>query len=262
MRYDNPDLRDQLAAHYVLGSLRGAARKRFESLCLARKDWQQAKDWWSARLHLLADTVSPVQPRKELWQKIQNRLYGIETTGQATGLNQTDRLSETGWFNWWKGLAVGSSAIAAVLAFILISHQPQNAETPIPVAEAPKPISPSAISEQTKVALLADTDAKPGWMLALAKNKAGKPEIRVTALASLKPQADKSFELWILPPDKSAPISLGVLPQQGNQQVIVSDQIATMVADGALAVTLEPIGGSPTGKSTGPVVYQGKVAEI
>lgn len=246
MRYDDPNLRDYLAAHYVLGSLHGAARRRFENLALKRADWQQATEWWSTRLHLLADTVPAVEPRKELWQKLQSRLYGTEIT--------------TSWFNWWKSLAVGSSAIAAVLAFVLVTHPPQTVETPIPVAQAPKSITATPVP--TKVALLENAEAKPGWMLALAKNKTGKPELRVTALASLKPQADKSFELWILPPDKSAPISLGVLPQQGNQQVIISEQTATLIADGGLAVTLEPIGGSPTGKSTGPVVYQGKLAEI
>ena len=246
MRYDDPNLRDYLAAHYVLGSLHGAARRRFENLALKRADWQQATDWWSTRLHLLADTVPAVEPRKELWQKLQSRLYGTEIT--------------TSWFNWWKSLAVGSSAIAALLAFVLVTHPPQTVETPTPVAEAPKSITATPIP--TKVALLENAETKPGWMLALAKNKMGKTELRVTALASLKQQADKSFELWILPPDKSAPISLGVLPQQGNQQVIISEQTATLIADGGLAVTLEPIGGSPTGKSTGPVVYQGKLAEI
>ena len=247
MRYDDPNLRDYLAAHYVLGSLHGAARRRFENLAIKRADWQQATDWWSTRLHLLADTVPAVEPRKELWQKIQSRLYGMETA--------------TSWSDWWKSLAVGSSAITAVLAFILVTHPPQTIETPTPVAAVTTPI-PSLSTVPTKIAILANAEAKPGWMLALAKNKAGKPEMRVTALASLKPQADKSFELWILPPDKSAPISLGVLPQQGNQQVIISEQTATLIADGGLAVTLEPVGGSPTGKSTGPVVYQGKLAEI
>ncbi len=247
MRYDDPNLRDLLAARYVLGSMRGAARKRFESLAVKRADWQQALNWWSTRLHLLADTVPAVEPRKELWQIIQTRLYGTQAPAQ------------TSWFGWWQSLAFGSSAIAAVLAFILVTHQP-TIEAPIPVAEAPKPIITT--SAPTKVALLTNTDSKPGWMLALAKNKAGKPEIRVTALASLKPMADKSFELWILPPDKSAPISLGVLPQQGNQQVVVSEQTAILLADGGLAVTLEPVGGSPTGGPTGAVVYQGKLAEI
>lgn len=254
MRYDDPELRDLLAAHYVLGSLRGAARRRFENLAIKRTDWQQATDWWMGRLHLLADTVPAIEPRKALWQKIQTRLYGPEVASQP-GSSWLDKLG------WWQGLAFGSSAIAAILAFILVTHQPQTLEAPISVAVAPKPISvPDHIS--TKVALLANADAKPGWMLALTKNKAGKPEIRVTALASLKPQADKSFELWILPPDKSAPISLGVLPQQGNQQVVVSEQTATLLADSGLAVTLEPVGGSPTGGPTGAVVYQGKLAEI
>ena len=245
MRYDDPKLRDLLAANYVLGSLRGGARKRFESLSAKRADWRLATDWWATRLHLLADTVAAVEPRKESWQKIQARLYGKETP------------VKNNWFGWWQGLAFGSSGIAAVLAFILVTHQPQTVEAPIPMAEAPQPISVS-----TKVALLAGEDAKPGWMLALAKNKAGKSEIRVTALASLKPQANKSFELWILPPDKSAPISLGVLPQQGNQQVIVSEKTAMLLAESGLAVSLEPVGGSPTGGPTGAVLYQGKLAEI
>jgi len=245
MRYDDPKLRDLLAAYYVLGSLHGAARKRFESLALKRADWQQVTDWWATRLHLLADTVPAVEPRKELWQKIQTRLYGNEVS------------TKTGW---WRNLAFGSSAIAAVLAFILVTHQPTDIEPSIPVAQTPKSITENPVP--TKVALLENAEAKPGWMLALAKNKAGKPEVRVTTLASLKQQADKSFELWILPPDKSAPISLGVLPQQGNQQIVVSEQTATLLADGGLAVTLEPVGGSPTGKATGPVVYLGKLAEI
>lgn len=246
MRYDDPKMRDLLAAQYVLGTLRGGARKRFESLAAKRSDWQQAAEWWLTRLHLLADTVPSVEPRRELWQKIQTRLYGVQTP------------TKTGWFGWWQGLALGSSAIAAVLAVILVTHEPQQIEAPtITTAQAPTPVT-----EPTKIALLASADAKPGWMLALAKNKAGKPEMRVTVMASLKPQADKSFELWILPPDKSAPISLGVLPQQGSQQVVVSEKTAILLADSGLAVSLEPVGGSPTGGPTGAVLYQGKLAEI
>ncbi|MBA3695288.1 MAG: hypothetical protein H0W85_00610, partial [Methylotenera sp.] len=97
MRYDDPKLRDLLAARYVLGTLRGPARKRFESLTAQRSAWQQAVNWWMTRLHLLADTVPAVSPRKELWKKIQTRLYGKET------------VSETGWFGWWQSLALGST---------------------------------------------------------------------------------------------------------------------------------------------------------
>ena len=76
MRYDNPNTRDALAAEYVLGTLRGGARRRFETLAATRSDWKFAASWWSSRLHLLADTAPAVAPRKQVWQSIETRLYG------------------------------------------------------------------------------------------------------------------------------------------------------------------------------------------
>lgn len=241
MRYDNPVTRDALAAEYALGTLHGAARKRFETIASKRTDWQQAINWWASRLHLLADTVPAIEPRKKVWQNIQARLYANQQTSSI-------------WSNWWRGLALGSSGIAAALAFLMITSEPQKIEVPVEVAVE--------VQAPATVALLVGEDAKPGWILALAKNKAGQPEIRATALASLKQTPDKSLELWILPSDQSAPVSLGVLPQQGNQQVVINEKTASLLIEGGLAVSLEPIGGSPTGQPTGAVLYQGKLTQI
>lgn len=242
MRYDNPNTRDVLAAKYVLGTLRGAARKRFESLVIERSDWKSATNWWNTRLHLLADTAPAVAPRKQVWQTIETRLYGSKTTTSS----------------WWRMLALGSTGITAALAIFMVTRAPEVVEVPVKVAVN----VPVEVQAPTTVALLAGKDAKPGWMLALAKNKTGQSEIRVTTLASLKQATDKSFELWILPPDKSAPVSLGLLPQQGNQQLVVNAKTAALLLQSGLAVSLEPMGGSPTGQPTGAVLYQGKLTEI
>lgn len=241
MRYDDPNTRDLLAAEYVLGTLRGAARKRFETLALQRSDWKLAANWWSARLHLLADTAPAVAPHKQVWQNITTRLYGNHITAKPS---------------WWRFLALGSTGVTAALAILMFTRAPEIVEVPVKVA-VNVPVEVPA-----KVALLTSEDAKPGWMLALAKNKAGQSEIRLTTLASLKQASDKSFELWILPPDKSAPISLGLLPQQGNQQLVVSEKTAALLLQSGLAVSLEPVGGSPTGQPTGAVLYQGKLTQI
>lgn len=248
MRYDNPNLRDLLASEYVLGHLSPLSRKRFEALAAKRTDWTLAINWWSDRLHLLADTVPAVNPRGKVWNKIESRLYGSKNAS----------LSWWSSFDWWRGLALGSASLTVLLVLVMITRQPEIVEVPVRVAVQ----VPVEVPVPATVALLADENEKPGWMLALAKNKAGENEVRVTSLTSLKQVSDKSFELWILPPDKSAPVSVGLLPQQGNSHVFVSEKTAALLLKSGLAVSVEPLGGSPTGKPTGAVLYQGKLKQI
>ena len=57
-----------------------------------------------------------------------------------------------------------------------------------------------------------------------------------------------------------APISIGVLPQTGQGELDVPEDLRARLTEGVvLAVSLEPFGGSPTGKATGPVVALGEV---
>lgn len=57
-----------------------------------------------------------------------------------------------------------------------------------------------------------------------------------------------------------APVSLGLLPSQGEAVLSVSAQALPLLERGApLAVSIEPPGGSPTGQPAGPVAYQGKL---
>ena len=244
MRYDDSNVRDVLAGEYVLGLLKGQARKRFEGLMMARTDWQHSVSWWAAKLHLLADAIPAVMPAKQVWLGIEARLF---VNKQPVNL----------WWSaagWWRGLALSTTGIAAALALLMVMRAPQIVNVPVEiVVEVPAP---------TTVALLTDEQAKPAWLLALTKNKAGKALIKVSALPSLKPVLNKSFELWMLPADKTAPVSLGLLPAQGNQLVVVSNQLAQLLVQGGLAVSLEPAGGSPTGQPTGQVLYQGKLREI
>lgn len=238
MRYDDTNLRELLAAEYVLGTLHGPARRRYETLLNARPDWQQAANWWLARLHLLADTVPAVTPSAQLWRGIETRLYGTQ---------QPSVLSSA--LGWWRGLALVSSTMAIALAFFVAS----NLLKAPPMSEAPSP---------TTVALLSTEEAKPGWILTLAKSADGKTEMHMTTLASVASAPGKSFELWVLPADKSKPISLGLMPKAGNASVRIADNIAQMLASSGLAVSLEPEGGSPTGQPTGAVLYQGKLTQI
>jgi anti-sigma-K factor RskA len=73
-------------------------------------------------------------------------------------------------------------------------------------------------------------------------------------------QADRVLELWSVPP-QGAPRSLGLISAQGVT-VLPRERLPRTLLEGgteALAVSVEPPGGSPTGTPTGPVVYAGKL---
>ena len=62
MRYDDAATRQALAAEYVLGTLRGPARRRFERLMAQRADWREEVERWSHQLAGFAASVPEVEP--------------------------------------------------------------------------------------------------------------------------------------------------------------------------------------------------------
>jgi anti-sigma-K factor RskA len=246
MHYDNPNIRDLIAAEYVFGTLRGAARARFLRLVATRADWQKSLSQVTNRVHLLADTLPAVTPHPRVWQQIQTKLHGVPSTATSKGGKD--------WLGWWRALAISASSIAAILATLLIYHATLRLESPLdnsPIMSAP-----------INMALLSAPDTTPGWIIALADDKDGQLHLKITTLASLKRADTNTFELWLLPTDQSAPISLGLMPQQGNKQLVVNEVSVNLLLQSGLAVSLEPMGGSPIGQPTGAVLYQGRFTEI
>ncbi len=230
MRYDNKQLADMLTAEYILGTLKGASRRRFEQLIRQKPVWAQTLNWWESRLHLLADTVPAVNPPNNVWKNIEAQLFNRKATQQTS---------------WWKNWAFASTALAAGLATLLVIQTPQSEMDSKPAA----------------VAMLATDKSEAGWLLNETKKSPTDVTINAIALAGLELKANNAFELWLLPADKSKPISLGLLPQQGNNVFKVPVDVIPLMATGLLAVSLEPVGGSPTGQPTGAVLYQGRMTK-
>eukprot|EP01035_Chromulina_nebulosa_P045846 gene45846-62091_t len=69
-------------------------------------------------------------------------------------------------------------------------------------------------------------------------------------------KADRTLELWAIP-GSGSPRSLGLIAASGAS-VVKQSKLPPGTA--ALAVSLEPTGGSTTGVPTGPVLYVGKLA--
>jgi anti-sigma-K factor RskA len=80
--------------------------------------------------------------------------------------------------------------------------------------------------------------------------------LRVIASTGVTARPGRSFELWALPDNGGAPVSLGLLPESGRLEHALSErQRQALGASSKVAVSLEPPGGSPTGAPTGPVLF-------
>jgi anti-sigma-K factor RskA len=233
MDYSRPELVDRLAAAYVAGTLRGPARRRFVSLMRSHPGLRAAVQAWEARLMPLTTSLAPVPPPTHVWQRIEAR---IAPTGAAVP-------ARTGW---WAQLAVwraisGVATVAAVTLAVLLASPPP-AQAPIVVVLSPAGgVAPEG--GVVPASFVASISADGRAMVT-------KP------ISNVALQADRALELWAVPP-QGAPRSLG----------LISDKAATVVKRGrvldntaALAVSLEPPGGSPTGAPTGPILYVGKLA--
>lgn len=231
------DEHEQLAAEYALGVLTGDDLARARSLHAADADFRAAVGRWLGRLAPLLDEVEPITAPDQLWAAIERRLEPRRSAGNVVQLRRRVTV--------WRGIAAASSALAASLALVLVARPaPERAPAPVPTQVASAP---------ALVAVLGD-EQRPAAVLA-----SWNPSSRSLTLAAADgaTPADRARELWVIP-GGGTPISLGVMAEQAMSRLTVSEALARQLQQGAtLAISLEPMGGSPTGQPTGPVIASG-----
>ena len=215
-----PELHQRLAAEYALGTLRGRARERMKRWM--RDDAELAREVaaWETRLAPLVHAVKPVEPPARVWNALQTRLDGGHKMS----------------FSVWKALGwMASGAVAALVAVAIFLPQEKSAPA-------------------SYVAVLSDPKNSRAVLVATA-GRADKV-LRVNTLDPAIQVSGRSLELWALPKD-GKPKSLGVIG--AGRAVLRLDASAEQSLGNvpALAISLEPQGGSPTGQPTGPVLYSG-----
>lgn len=214
-----------LAGEYVLGTLEGPGRSAFARRLPQEPALALEVARWEARLDPLADEVRPLAPPAAVWRGVEARLFGPPAR------------PETGLWRWFAG---ASGLATALLAAVLWLGQP------MPPAPGPLWIS-DMVSADGAVRLAALYDERSG-------------EMRVS-VGGTAPAEGRDFELWLIA-GAGAPISLGVMPREGQAAMPIPDDLRPLVAQATLAITDEPLGGSPQGVATGPLVAAAPLRRI
>jgi anti-sigma-K factor RskA len=242
----HPELLDLLAASHALGTLRGGARRRFETLAREQAPVRAAALVWQSRLAGMTELQSPVVPDAAVWTRIRNML-DAEQAQQAIerqrNVSPAPSPAQGGWLRslaLWRG-AAAAGALATVMAVVVglnLRDQLQNA----PAVQY--------------VAVLSDDKATASILVTFDPRKR---QLVLQRVGSYDEGADKSLQLWALPP-VGAPRSLGVLDHAPALRLPASESDVHAVP--ALAVTLEAKGGVPPGSGPkGPVVFKGALIE-
>lgn len=233
MDYDKPQLQDKLAAEYVLGTLLGGARKRFEQLLLIKPELRQRVRYWEQNFIELHENIEPAIPSPVVWKKILQRIAPHSTEKTA----------------WWQSLAFWQTTSIAMLMLVVVS-----------IINIDKLVEQPELPIAQYVTILTSETSQAAWIVRLYPDN---QKVTVQALSSQNPGLRKAFELWMLPENGASPRSVGLLPVSGEKTLpLDSPLLDVLLKTNTLAVSLEPAGGSPTGLPTGPVVYTGKINSI
>jgi anti-sigma-K factor RskA len=213
-----------LAAEYVLGTLDAAERAGAEGLVAREPAFAAMVRQWETRLGGLSESVAPVAPPDHVRGAILRRIAGDDPAASPVVTVLTRKV------NVWRGMAAAATALAAVLAGLLIYK-------PAPPAQQGRFVAVLQ-PEGQGAAFVASVDLASGF-------------VSIRRVGAELP-VGKSHELWAVGGGRDKPESLGLITAGLKVP-------ARLSADTVLAVSLEPEGGSPTGQPTGPVLFTGKL---
>jgi anti-sigma-K factor RskA len=218
----NPELIDRLSSEYVLGTLRGPARRRFERWRESSATVDERCRFWEERLMPLAKGLAPIEPPAHVWRGIRTRLNLAEGARAPISI---------------RTLALAASVLVVLGLGALLYW---------------RSIVPGKVVE---LATISAPTGAPVWNVEIYAPSGGSGRMIVRTGALPAAPAGRDYELWALPKG-GAPVSLGVLPSRGvSRQQLTQTQQSALANSVQVAVSLEPSGGSPTGQPTGAIVF-------
>lgn len=228
MNFQDPEQIDLLAGEYVLGVLPLGQQAAFEQELLHNRALVVAVGFWRDRLLEMAPPPVPVEPAASLWQRIER------------SLSSRARNSAPGRGGLWNSLAFwrfsGAIGVAAsaLLVLKLVTAVPHDVIAPqfLAVLQAPQTGS--------------------NWLVEI--------DDRVVRLRPLMPTTvvvGKSVQFWTKPVGAAGPTSLGLVRTDRPTEIALS-MLPGMSPNQLFEVTLEPEGGSPLPRPSGPILAVGR----
>ena len=244
-----PNADDTMAADYVMGLLEGTDHAAAERRIATDDAFARAVSAWRERLADLDATADETSPSPALWQRIANTTKAEPIYSPPSA--RAALRGATLWNNirFWRGAGIGGVLAALLFAAIMVgalitSRQLRN--DMIALAQR-KPIYVAV--------LVNDTTKEAGAIV----NTFANGRVELIPLRPIDVPAGRTLQVWTLWDRTIGPKSIGLTGQSRTLQLDLGSLPET-VPDQLFEITLEPEGGSPIGRPTGPILFKGNAA--
>lgn len=230
MSAELPEDDELLAAELAFGLLDDRERKAAETRLASDYAFAEGHARWQRYAAAMFDDPGEA-PSASVWSAIQARMPANDPAPAPSGA-----------LRWWRASTFTAAAAAVVLGVVAL-QKPQTIFVRVPVAE------------RASAPMVAVLTGKTGFVTVSFDPASGRMTSAVTGLDIGK----HSPELWVIPAD-GKPRSMGVMNASAASWARVPGAASSVMTAGVtIAVSVEPVGGSPTGQPTGPVILTGKL---
>jgi|GEM_PF-1980968 len=225
------DLRELLAAEYVLGTLVGAARRRFERWMAQDPSLAHLVARWGTRLSPLAESIPDTNVPTRVWDALIKRIPALAPPQRAEPDNWWKNL------NFWRASATAMAAVAVIAVGIALHDQERfTSRTP----------QTAAATSAAFVATFSDDKThRPVAVMIIPEN--GNEVILQLVAADVVVPEGKTLELWTAKAQGNGMDPAGLVPTISTSRAVrfVVPDARVLRHATLLGLSLEPAGGSP-----------------
>lgn len=237
MSAETPDPNDEiqaLAGEYVLGLLDDADARALERRMAQDVKLRDAVAGWRDRFNEIDASARPLAPSAELWNRIAKDV--------AAPAQKAKRARGGLWISlrFWRAASFVGAAASVLLALFsgILIQQMQ-----------PRPVA---------IAVLQGDDATPGAIIEAFADGS----VRLVPLRAIEVPAGRILQIWTLWDRARGPVPLGIMPRAEQRRLAQDNNLPRPIDSQLYEITLEPAGGSPTGRPTGPILYKGLATTV
>ncbi len=232
--------REELAVDFALGLAEGAALERAERLMDTDGVFRALVTDWRTRLAAIDGTAPERAPAQDGWAKLEAALDAPPPVRRAAVESPSEGALARLWrsIGFWRPAALAAAFAAVVLAVGLARNLASGPDRPVYVAVLQ--------TGEGRAAAVVNAYAD-GTVTLVPLEQIGVPEGRI-------------LEVWTLQTREQGPVSIGRMDRARTLRLDLS-RLGRPDAGHLFEITVEPPGGSPTGRPTGPILMKGLASQ-